>query len=39
MPRSEYLALAQESYFKARANNENTQLLDEYCGDTGQSRK
>ena len=37
--RDEYLKVMKESYFKARARNEKTQLLDKYCRNTGQSRK
>lgn len=37
--RNEYLKVIKESYLKASARNEKTQLLDEYCRNTGQSRK
>jgi len=37
--RTEYLRVIRESYFKARTRKEKTQLLDEYCRNTGQSRK
>jgi hypothetical protein len=37
--RNEYLRVIRESYFKARTRKEKTQLLDEYCSNTGQSRK
>ena len=37
--RNEYLKVIKESYFKARNRKEKTQLLDEYCRNTGQSRK
>jgi len=37
--RNEYLKVIKESYFKAKARKEKTQLLDEYCRNTGQSRK
>lgn len=37
--RNEYLRLLRERYLKAKARKEKTQLLDEYCRNTGQSRK
>ena len=37
--RNEYLAVIKESYFKAVCRQEKTQLLDEYCRNTGQARK
>jgi len=37
--RDEYLKVIKEKYFKARRKKEKTELLDEYCGNTGQSRK
>ena len=37
--RNEYLKVIKESYFKAGSRGEKTQLLDEYCRNTGQSRK
>ncbi len=37
--RNEYLRVMRERYFKARARKEKAQLLDEYCLNTGQSRK
>ncbi len=37
--RNEYLAVIKESYFKAGCRKEKTELLDEYCRNTGQSRK
>jgi len=37
--RNEYLKVIKESYFKAKTKKEKTQLLDEYCRNTGQSRK
>ena len=37
--RNEYLRLFRERYLKAKARKEKTQLLDEYCRNTGQSRK
>lgn len=37
--RNEYLKVIREKYFKAGTRKEKTQLLDEYCGNTGQSRK
>ena len=37
--RNEYLKVIKESYLKASARKEKTQLLDEYCRNTGQARK
>jgi len=37
--RNEYLKVIRESYFKANRRKEKTQLLNEYCRNTGQSRK
>jgi len=37
--RNEYLKVIRESYFKVRTKKEKTQLLDEYCRNSGQSRK
>ena len=37
--RNEYLKVIKESYFKAKTKKEKTALLDEYCRNTGQSRK
>ena len=37
--RNEYLKVIRESYFKANRREEKTQLLNEYCRNTGQSRK
>ena len=37
--RNEYLKVIRESYFKADRREEKTQLLNEYCRNTGQSRK
>ena len=37
--RDEYLGVVRERYLKVRARKEKTQLLDEYCLNTGQSRK
>jgi hypothetical protein len=37
--RNEYLKVLRESYFKVKARKEKTQLLDEYCRNTGQVRK
>jgi hypothetical protein len=37
--RNEYLKVIKESYFKAKARKEKTELLDEYCRNTRQSRK
>jgi hypothetical protein len=37
--RNEYLKVIREKYLRARGGKQKTQLLDEYCGNTGQSRK
>ena len=37
--RNEYLKVLRESYFKAKTRKEKSQILDEYCSNTGQSRK
>jgi hypothetical protein len=37
--RNEYLKVMKENYFKAKTRKEKTELLDEYCRNTGQSRK
>jgi hypothetical protein len=37
--RNEYLKVIKENYFKAKTKKEKTELLDEYCRNTGQSRK
>jgi hypothetical protein len=37
--RNEYLKVIREGYFKAKTRKEKTELLDEYCRNTGQSRK
>lgn len=37
--RNEYLRVIRESYCRAKTRKEKTQLLDEYCRNTGQSRK
>src|SRR5512136_2306760 len=37
--RNEYLKVVKEKYFKAKTKKEKSQILDEYCGNTGQSRK
>jgi len=37
--RSEYLKVARERYFRARTKKEKSQILDEYCSNTEQSRK
>ena len=37
--RNEYLKVIKENYFKAKTRKEKTELLDEYCRNTGQSRK
>jgi hypothetical protein len=38
-PKNEYLKVTREKYFRVRPRKEKTLLLDEYCGNTGQSRK
>ena len=37
--RNEYLKVIRESYFKVRTKKEKSQILNEYCSNTGQSRK
>ncbi len=37
--RNQYLKVLRESYLKAKAKKEKTQILDEYCRNTGQARK
>ena len=37
--RNEYLKVLRDRYLKARTREEKTQILDEYCGNTGQARK
>jgi hypothetical protein len=37
--RNEYLKVIKGNYFKAKTRKEKTELLDEYCHNTGQSRK
>ena len=37
--RNEYLKVLRESYFKAKSKREKSDILDEYCRNTGQSRK
>ncbi len=37
--RNQYLKVLRERYMKARAKKEKTQILDEYCRNTGQARK
>jgi hypothetical protein len=37
--RNEYLKVVKERYFRARTKKEKSQILDEYCRNTGQSRK
>jgi len=37
--RNEYLKVLRERYFKAKTKKEKSQILDEYCRNTGQSRK
>ena len=37
--RNEYLKVVKERYFKARTKKEKSQILNEYCSNTGQTRK
>jgi len=37
--RNEYLKVVKERYFGSRTKRERSQILDEYCSNTGQSRK
>jgi len=37
--RKEYLKVLRERYFKARTKREKTEILNEYCQNTGQNRK
>ena len=37
--RNQYLKVLRERYLKASTRKEKPQLLDEYCGNTGQARK
>ncbi len=37
--RNQYLKVLRERYLKAKAKKEKTQILDEYCRNTGQARK
>jgi hypothetical protein len=37
--RKEYLMVLREKYYQAKTKGEKTQILDEYCQNTGQSRK
>jgi hypothetical protein len=37
--RNEYLKVLGEKYLKAKTRKEKSQILDEYCGNTGQARK
>ena len=37
--RNQYLTVLRESYLKARTKKEKTQILHEYCRNTGQARK
>jgi len=37
--RNQYLKVLRERYLKAKAKKEKTQILDEYCHNTGQARK
>lgn len=37
--RNEYLKVLRKKYLKVKTRKEESQILDEYCGNTGQSRK
>ena len=37
--RNEYLKVLREKYLKAKRRKEKSQILDEYCNNTGQTRK
>jgi hypothetical protein len=37
--RDQYLKVLGEKYFKAKSKKEKSQILDEYCRNTGQNRK
>ena len=37
--RNEYLKVLRERYLKAKTKKEKSQILDEYCRNTGQARK
>jgi len=37
--RNEYLKVLREKYLRAKTKKEKSLILDEYCGNTGQSRK
>ncbi len=37
--RNEYLKVLRERYLKAKTKREKSQILDEYCRNTGQARK
>lgn len=37
--RNQYLKVLRERYLKVKAKKEKTQILDEYCHNTGQARK
>jgi len=37
--RNQYLKVLQDKYFMAKSRKEKSAILDEYCGNTGQSRK
>ena len=37
--RDEYLRVLRDKYLKSRTRKEKSQILDEYCGNTGQARK
>jgi len=39
MARKEYLLVLRKKYYQARTRKEKTQILDEYCTNTGQARK
>ena len=39
MVRMEYQKVLRERYWKARGRREKSRILDEYCSNTGQSRK
>jgi len=39
MAKKEYLQVLREKYYQAKTRKEKTQILDEYCNNTGQARK
>jgi hypothetical protein len=39
MARKEYLQVLREKYYQTKTREEKTQILDEYCTNTGQARK